>query len=209
MFYMLDKQMDRRSKRTRLAISTALVELILEKGYDDVTINDIVARADYNRGTFYKHYSGKDELLQEMNDEFLEGLGQALLEPYANYSEIEVQEVVPSTPRIFEHIFNNRQIFKALTIVNNNMLGQLYELFRSFLREHIYLEVEESPYTIDYEIMLSYEMSATVGVIMYWAETGFKYSPDYMVEQFTALVNVKPMKLVFVHSKSAENTRIG
>ncbi|MMZ71221.1 hypothetical protein D1872_345080 [compost metagenome] len=39
-------------------------------------------------------------------------------------------------------------------------------------------------------------MSATVGVIMHWAETGFKYSAHYMGEQLTALINIKPTRLL-------------
>ncbi|MED1953825.1 TetR-like C-terminal domain-containing protein [Brevibacillus centrosporus] len=44
---------------------------------------------------------------------------------------------------------------------------------------------------IDYEIMLSYQMSATIGMIMYWAETNFKYSAAYMAEQLLTLVNAR------------------
>lgn len=43
---------DRRTRRTRQALKSAFVELILENSYDSVTILDVTNRADYNRGLF-------------------------------------------------------------------------------------------------------------------------------------------------------------
>ena len=54
---------DRRVQRTRELLQKALIELISERGYDAITIQDIVDRANVGRTTFYLHYSSKDELL--------------------------------------------------------------------------------------------------------------------------------------------------
>ena len=54
---------DRRSNRTRELLSGALVELMLEKRYDSITVQDILDRADIGRSTFYAHYTDKEDLL--------------------------------------------------------------------------------------------------------------------------------------------------
>ncbi|WP_431209587.1 TetR/AcrR family transcriptional regulator [Puia sp. P3] len=54
---------DRRTKRTKTALAEALKHLILEKGYDAITIQDIIDKANTGRSTFYAHYEGKDQLL--------------------------------------------------------------------------------------------------------------------------------------------------
>lgn len=54
---------DRRTARTRRALLTAFVELVLERGYAAIGIADIVERADVGRSTFYAHFRSKDELL--------------------------------------------------------------------------------------------------------------------------------------------------
>ena len=54
---------DRRVRRTRQLLRDALMELTLERGYDHVTIQDILDRADVGRSTFYAHYRDKDDLL--------------------------------------------------------------------------------------------------------------------------------------------------
>src|SRR5690242_10979296 len=54
---------DRRVNRTRRALKDALTDLILEKGYERVTVGDVLERADVGRSTFYAHFVDKDDLL--------------------------------------------------------------------------------------------------------------------------------------------------
>ena len=54
---------DRRISKTRRALKKALTELILELGYEDVTVQDVIDRADVGRSTFYAHFVDKDDLL--------------------------------------------------------------------------------------------------------------------------------------------------
>ena len=51
--------------KTRRAVKDAPVRLILEKGYEAVTVQDIIDRADVGRSTFYAHFFDKDELRLE------------------------------------------------------------------------------------------------------------------------------------------------
>ena len=54
---------DRRVVKTRRALKEALTDLILEKGYEGVTVQDVIDRADVGRSTFYAHFIDKDDLL--------------------------------------------------------------------------------------------------------------------------------------------------
>jgi AcrR family transcriptional regulator len=53
--------MDRRAARTRRALHGALMSLILRKGHEAITVQDIVDEADVGRSTFYAHYAGKSQ----------------------------------------------------------------------------------------------------------------------------------------------------
>ncbi|MFC9998001.1 TetR/AcrR family transcriptional regulator [Nocardia sp. NPDC127526] len=55
--------MDRRVRRTRMALHIALIELMKERSYARITVQDIIDRADVGRSTFYAHYRDKDDLL--------------------------------------------------------------------------------------------------------------------------------------------------
>lgn len=54
---------DRRTQKTKKSLAEALKELIIEKGYDAITIQDIIDRANVGRSTFYGHYESKEQLL--------------------------------------------------------------------------------------------------------------------------------------------------
>ncbi|MEO7426535.1 MAG: TetR/AcrR family transcriptional regulator [Fibrobacteria bacterium] len=54
---------DRRIQKTKRLLSESLIALILEKGYEAVTVQHIIDRADVGRSTFYTHYENKEQLL--------------------------------------------------------------------------------------------------------------------------------------------------
>ncbi|WP_416062225.1 TetR/AcrR family transcriptional regulator [Rhodococcus indonesiensis] len=63
---------DRRVRRTRTELHRALIELLTEKGYDRVSVQDILDRADVGRSTFYHHFRDKDDLLVVSCTEYMQ-----------------------------------------------------------------------------------------------------------------------------------------
>ncbi|ANY65886.1 hypothetical protein BBD42_04940 [Paenibacillus sp. BIHB 4019] len=192
-----EKQLDRRTRRTRQAIKAAFVSLILERGYEAVTILDVAKRADYNRGTFYKHFVGKEELLQEIRSEFLLGFAETLLIPYEGMDLVKAEDIYPSALQLFDHIEKHKDEFQALLSVDRSFGFELYDVLRESMRRDMHITMDEGSPALDYEILLSYQMSAAMGVILYWEESGFKYSTSYMADQLIGLVNRKMDKITF------------
>ena len=62
------RKADRRVQRTRAMLQKALIGLISERGYDAITIQHIVDRANVGRTTFYLHYSSKNELFMSCHE---------------------------------------------------------------------------------------------------------------------------------------------
>ena len=69
---------DRRTRKTRQLLRNTLLELLKEKRYEDISVQDIIERADVARSTFYVHYMDKDDLLTGRHGIFAENLGQQL-----------------------------------------------------------------------------------------------------------------------------------
>src|SRR5699024_4054285 len=67
---------DRRITKSKRALRTALIDLMEERGFDAVSVNDLCARADLNRGTFYNHFRDKEDLLAALEDEVMADLGR-------------------------------------------------------------------------------------------------------------------------------------
>uniref|UniRef100_UPI003F68581C TetR/AcrR family transcriptional regulator n=1 Tax=Caldifermentibacillus hisashii TaxID=996558 RepID=UPI003F68581C len=70
---------DRRINKSKTALKEALLILMENKDFNKITITDIVNISNLNRGTFYKHYQTKEELLGDLIEEVLEDLIRSYL----------------------------------------------------------------------------------------------------------------------------------
>jgi AcrR family transcriptional regulator len=73
------KKNDRRVDRTRHALKEALYELLKEKSYESVTVEEITERANLGRTTFYLHYKDKEDLLLEDFIELVDRLVERMI----------------------------------------------------------------------------------------------------------------------------------
>ncbi len=65
------KTVDRRTRKTKKAIRHAFAELLTQKDINDITIRDIADLADINRKTFYNHYAGIYQIVDEIENEIV------------------------------------------------------------------------------------------------------------------------------------------
>ncbi len=71
---MKQQKTDRRSQRTYRLVSSAFAELVVEKPYDEILVQDILDRANIGRTTFYAHYFDKEDVLNSIIEQELERL---------------------------------------------------------------------------------------------------------------------------------------
>ncbi|WP_283133309.1 TetR/AcrR family transcriptional regulator [Rhizohabitans arisaemae] len=100
------ERLDRRVRRTKQAIRHALIELMLRKGYDGVTVTDIINDADVGRSTFYSHFAGKEEVFLDI----LEDLGEA----FGSKVPLRPGRVFAFSLPLLEHIDQERHLVRAL-----------------------------------------------------------------------------------------------
>lgn len=103
------KPIDRRIQKTRKLLSEALISLIVEKGYEAVTVQDIIDRANVGRSTFYSHFENKEQLLFAGHVTF-----QQILEEAGKSQEKNLSGLPINLLALFEHIEQNRQLAKAM-----------------------------------------------------------------------------------------------
>ncbi|MBO6054994.1 MAG: TetR/AcrR family transcriptional regulator [Oscillospiraceae bacterium] len=91
--------MAKHANDTRNRIITAAWELFYENGYDDTTVDDIVARSGTSKGSFYHYFSGKDALLSSLSSLFDE-----------KYKELS-ETIDPEMNSFEKLIFLNQELF--------------------------------------------------------------------------------------------------
>jgi AcrR family transcriptional regulator len=104
---------DRRVRRTRELLRTALLALIRERGYYRITVQDILDRADVGRSTFYAHYRDKQDLLESGFDDIRAALAaEARSSKAPAASEVEFLQPLLA---VFQHVEAYRETWGPLT----------------------------------------------------------------------------------------------
>ncbi len=186
------RQPDPRVVRTRNMLKCALLELIGEKGYDSIRVQDIARRATLNRATFYLHYRDKDDLLNQSIEDILNELIRGMKNKRLSEEKItdrdgNVVKPLPDLVYVFEHVANNEFFYTVMLGPHGEqrLLFRLLEVFTDTLSErlsHTHLKP-----TVPKEILVHYAASAYLGVIVWWLKNGQPYPPEYMATQLTRL----------------------
>ncbi|WP_078549500.1 TetR/AcrR family transcriptional regulator [Litchfieldia alkalitelluris] len=179
---------DRRILKSKKALKEAIILLMHEKDFKEITVKDMVEAANLNRGTFYKHYQYKEDVLEDIIDEVLTDLIQSYREPYKDLDTFDVNKLTTNSIKIFEHVHKYSEFYKL--IVSSSVLTSFQHKITHVLKK---LAIQELPGrfphpTINRELIASYHSYAMLGLILELINDGFKYSSSYMAEQLLAIV---------------------
>lgn len=165
---------DRRSQRTRQLISDAFVELLLEKGYETMSIRDVIERANVGRSTFYSHFKDKEELFVSQLDRLLETLSRHLPQEH-----IEKNPYFPSLG-LFQHIQEQQKLFRALSwtsgvdILTKHLQKSMSEKIEERLRSNA------QTYEIPVPVMANFLAGSFLTLVKWWLDNKMPYSPVQM-----------------------------
>ena len=183
---------DRRIQRTRKALRDALHSLVLDRGYDDLSVQDITDKANLGRATFYLHYREKDELLEDLLREFSESFAQRYGSK-VNYADRKVVQAM------FEYAENHYDFYRIMTIGKGGLAGIrklraiLQESYSQFLDG---IEAEAGgKFGVPRDFLDSYQANAIMNTIFLWLEQDMPYPPAEMADMYLKLAS--PARLPF------------
>lgn len=175
-------KIDRRIVKTQESLKKAVIELMNEKSFDEITIQDIADKANLNRGTIYLHYQDKYDLLDKLIESHMNELGE--MDEWACKLDWS-NALVP----FFEYFEKNYLFFSTM------LASKGAPSFRTRLLDYVMVgfkgEIDrESGKNVDLseDVMLQYAGTAYVGVIEWWIRNGIPYPPQIMAKQVGALL---------------------
>lgn len=185
---MKQQKADRRSQRTYNLVSTAFAELLSEKPYEDIFVQDILDRAGIGRTTFYAHYFDKEDLLESMTEQILTMFTRQI----APSSTSTSQRVVPSL-ELFEHIYHSpNQHLRAL--MRGRAGEPLWEVMQTALSRAIEpglatlsAEAQRGSPPIPVPVVSEYLAGAFLTLLKWWLAADMPYPPDQMEAIFQQL----------------------
>src|SRR5688572_18028179 len=170
---------DRRVRRTKKLLREALVSLILERGWDAVSVQDVCARADVGRSTFYTHFADKEDLLVGG----LDGLGQFLR---AQTPASAGAKPLAFARGMIEHAHEQRRLFRA--IVGKHSGHVVQQRFRQLLLELVREDFAAlGPAGPRLDAAVHYVAGAFFELLIWWLEARHPVKPSELEEQFHEL----------------------
>ena len=182
---MKTKKLDRRVQRTRQILRDALVALILEKGYQKITVQDIIDRANVGRSTFYSHFRDKDDLLFSGFDELAHDLDRHMS---SVDTTTDSQGHLLHSLDFFIHAFNNKELYIAMTESGGGEL--LLDIGRQHMQSHIQAHLNEFSSVeeiIPIPVTSNFLAGSLLSLIIWWLDQDVPYTPEEMDDMFNAL----------------------
>jgi AcrR family transcriptional regulator len=185
---MQEQKQDRRVNRTRRLLRESLMKLVVEKGYDSVTIEDITEKAELGRTTFYLHYRDKEELLLESIDAIAEELTSHIYQqiqagnPSGTFLSGENQ--FRPIQFVFEHASNNRMLYQIIlrgegsTIAASRIRQIIFDAAQMFFLLYLGQEKVDSIGPANMDIIAAYFSSSLLGFLTWWLESESKIPPE-------------------------------
>lgn len=182
------ERLDRRTQRTRRLLCEALVALIVERGYADLSIQDITDRADLRRATFYLHYKDKDELLIAVLRETFDALARQL-EAESSSDALAGKTYLKTYRLMFAHVAENAVLYR--TILSGQVGAMVSRSIREYLAGHVRraLSAQDSnAFGLPDEVIAHYVAGVELSLITWWLENGQPFDIVTMAEMTQCLV---------------------
>ncbi len=172
---------DRRSQRTRQALGDAFMDLMMEKGYEAVSIKDIIDRANVGRSTFYAHFADKDELFASQFDNMVEML--------IKHAPQEASEGNPFFPSLglFQHVRDQWKLYKILSWESGMNLHtqQLQKTISERIEQRILAGGQV--YKVPIPVIANFLAGSLLSLLKWWLDNKMIYTPEEMDAMFRKL----------------------
>lgn len=185
---------DRRIERTRECLWDALVQLIDERGYAGISVQDITERASVNRTTFYRHYEDKDDLFRQGSVDLCDSIIDSLRSLHAGESSGDVAWMPGYLERMFVCIAGYRDEFRVLAGPKSNpefrkIIEDKVEVY--LVSERLSLWISPVAFQSDPSIGEIYACAVSsllIGLAYWWVESPAPVSPERIAKVYASLI---------------------
>lgn len=182
--------------RSRQAIKAALIALVRTTPYSKITVQNIIDRSQYSKGTFYSHFSDKDDLLKQMIDDEVSRYvyyttTRVLEQKDMQHTIAEIRNsIVLGLEDFFFHVYQNQEFYRC--IAAHSFPGVTFNTLAQMNYEKVSLMftlTAQPPYEkLDMDMYLHQCCHTYMQYVKYWVDHEFAQSPKYMVEQAVMLL---------------------
>lgn len=165
------KNIDSRVRQTRAALLAALPALMSERGYERLTIQNVIERADVGRATFYAHFDSKDDLLGASVANLRAWLVQA-------WRALPDQRMGFTLP-FFEHLASHGAIYEKSVARESEVSVERHmrQMLCALVRDDLADWRRGASNAADKDLAVQFVVGALWSTIVWWIESGMQLSP--------------------------------
>jgi len=182
-----DEKEDPRVRRTRKLLVEALGELLTEKRFRAISVQDITQRAEVNRVTFYGHFPDKYAILEYwLREQFQQQIASTSLTACAlNTDNLQALSVVLTKWFAQLHRRAKPDDTQLLPLLFTTMQQELSLLLLEWVRQN---PVQALPPHLTLEAVVMVMSWAIFGTSLQWAHGARSLSPEELAQQVTTLL---------------------
>jgi AcrR family transcriptional regulator len=197
------RRLDRRVQRTRKLLRESILALILEEGYDAISIQDITDKANLGRATFYLHFKDKDDLLLDVMDELIDDFMDQV--PALSEAQWELEDS-KAIQKLFDFAADHYDLYRILIIGSGGITAsrQLQRRIAENIEGAIQLEIEEnnSQPLVPPKFIANHFAGSLLATIYWWLDNDLPYDVEQMASMFqkVSLLDRKTLMGTGIHA---------
>lgn len=176
---------DRRVQRTRKLLRESLMALILEEGYDAISIQDITDKANLGRATFYLHFKDKDDLLLDAIDQLMADFFSQVPELSQEQWRLEDDKAIS---KLFDFAADHYDLYRILIIGSGGITAsrQLHKKIAENILTCIQQEIETENLkpVVDPLFIANHFAGSLLATIYWWLDNKLPYEVEEMATMF-------------------------
>lgn len=182
--------MDKRILKTKAAVYSSLADLLLEKDFDDLSVEDILERSGVSRSTFYAHFKTKGDVLDSISRNifdhvFSHGLSK---EHSHDFSAASIFEYETFFVHILYHLKDEEKLIHAILL--SSCKQRFFKDLREKMASLVHHCIHDGLFTRkdvpeDYQVRSIVE--SFLSLIEYWFATNLSESPEKTASYFIAI----------------------
>ncbi len=179
---------DRRVQRTRDLLQKAFIDLLGERGYDAITIQDIADRANIGRTTFYLHYTSKDALFISCHQAIVTEFHFGLRYPHSREALLS-PEAPPGMTVAYRHLEDARALLYPMFHGKDSLLilRRIRDWNAQEIEAILRVAFADADSAIPLDMLASYLAGAQIALMQWWLEKRQPYTPENLAQMFHRL----------------------
>ena len=178
----IENKEDRRVRKTKKALREGLIELLNQKGIQNITVRELTDKVDIHRSTFYANFKDVYDLYSHMEDTIIQ----------------EISDIVSIDctfkPDIFfngllDYVNRNRQISRLFFggNISTTFTERITDMFKNACTDYWCKEYNVTSISDEMDYYVQFSLSGALGVVALWVSKNFEYPMETLVAMLASI----------------------